>query len=49
MRIASVAKAFSGAVALNLVRAGKLSLDDTIAEVLPTLPSAWGAVTLASS
>jgi D-alanyl-D-alanine carboxypeptidase len=47
MRIASVAKAFSGAVALNLVRAGKLSLDDTIGKVLPTLPSAWGAVTLA--
>jgi D-alanyl-D-alanine carboxypeptidase len=46
MRIASVAKAFSGAVALNLVRGGKLSLDDTIAKVLPTLPSAWGAVTL---
>jgi D-alanyl-D-alanine carboxypeptidase len=46
MRIASVAKAFSGAVALNLVRAGKLSLDDTIAEVLPSLPSAWGKVTL---
>jgi D-alanyl-D-alanine carboxypeptidase len=46
MRIASVAKAFSGAVALNLVRAGKLSLDDTIATVLPTLPSAWGVVTL---
>jgi D-alanyl-D-alanine carboxypeptidase len=47
MRIASVAKAFSGAVALNLVRSGKLSLDDTIGKVLPTLPSAWGAVTLA--
>jgi D-alanyl-D-alanine carboxypeptidase len=47
MRIASVAKAFSGAVALNLVREGKLSLDETIAKVLPTLPSAWGAVTLA--
>jgi D-alanyl-D-alanine carboxypeptidase len=46
MRIASVAKAFSGAVALNLVREGKLSLDDTIAKVLPTLPSAWGEVTL---
>jgi D-alanyl-D-alanine carboxypeptidase len=46
MRIASVAKAFSGAVALNLVQAGKLSLDDTIAEVLPELPSAWGKVTL---
>jgi D-alanyl-D-alanine carboxypeptidase len=46
MRIASVAKAFSGAVALNLVREGKLSLGDTIAKVLPTLPSAWGEVTV---
>jgi len=46
MRIASVAKAFSGAVALHLVREGKLSLDATIAQVLPTLPSAWGQVTL---
>lgn len=46
MRIASVAKAFSGAVALNLVREGKLSLDDTIATVVPSLPSAWGQVTL---
>jgi D-alanyl-D-alanine carboxypeptidase len=46
MRIASVAKAFSGAVALNLVRSGQLSLDDTIEKVLPTLPKAWGQVTL---
>src|ERR1700712_4970640 len=46
MRIASVAKAFNGAVALHLVREGKLGLDDTIAKVLPTLPSAWGQVTL---
>jgi D-alanyl-D-alanine carboxypeptidase len=46
MRIASVAKAFSGAVALNLVRSGQLSLDDTIEGVLPTLPKAWGKVTL---
>ncbi len=46
MRIASVAKAFSGAVALHLVREGRLALDDTIAKVLPTLPSAWGQVTL---
>ena len=46
MRIASVAKAFSGAVALHLVREGTLGLDDTIAKVLPTLPSAWGEVTL---
>lgn len=46
MRIASVAKAFSGAVALNLVRSGQLSLDDTIEAVVPTLPKAWGKVTL---
>jgi D-alanyl-D-alanine carboxypeptidase len=46
MRIASVAKAFSGAVALHLVREGKLGLADTIANLLPTLPSAWGAVTV---
>jgi D-alanyl-D-alanine carboxypeptidase len=46
MRIASVAKAFSGAVALNLVRAGKLGLDDTIAGRLAGMPAAWGAVTL---
>jgi D-alanyl-D-alanine carboxypeptidase len=46
MRIASVAKAFSGAVALNLVRSGRLSLDDPVEAVLPTLPKAWGKVTL---
>jgi D-alanyl-D-alanine carboxypeptidase len=46
MRIASTAKAFSGAVALSLVQKGVLSLDDTIAQRLPSLPAAWGAVTL---
>lgn len=47
MRIASVAKAFSGAVALNLVRAGRLGLDETIAQRLPgSMPAAWGAVTV---
>lgn len=46
MRIASVAKAFSGAVALRLVDRGTLHLDDTIASRLPQLPAAWGAVTL---
>jgi len=46
MRIASVAKAFSGAVALNLVRAGKFSLDDTIAQRLTGMPAAWGSVTV---
>ena len=46
IRIASVSKAFSGAAALALVAQGKLSLDDTIGQVLPTLPKAWAAVTL---
>lgn len=49
MRLASTSKAFSGATALALVDDGRLALDDTIAEVLPTLPPAWGAVTLAQA
>jgi len=47
LRIASVSKAFSGAVALSLVSQGKLSVADTIGMRLPTLPAAWGSVTLA--
>ncbi|GAB7188358.1 CubicO group peptidase [Kitasatospora sp. Ki12] len=46
MRLASAAKAFSGAVALRLVDCGLLGLDDTVAGRLPALPAAWGAVTL---
>lgn len=46
LRTASNGKAFSGAVALQLVDDGSLSLDSTIAEVLPDQPAAWGAVTL---
>ena len=46
MRIASVAKAFSGAVALRLVRDGRLGLDDTIAERLAGMPPAWADVTV---
>lgn len=46
MRIASVAKAFSGAVALDLVRRGRLALDDTVGERRPDLPRAWAAVTI---
>ncbi len=46
MRIASVAKAFSGAVALALVDEGRITLDTTIGERLPDLPAAWHAVTL---
>lgn len=46
MRIASTAKAFSGAVALRLVQRGTLSLDSTIGRTLPQLPRAWRSVTL---
>ncbi|MET7870934.1 serine hydrolase domain-containing protein [Streptomyces cyaneofuscatus] len=47
MRIASVAKAFSGAVALHLADRGRLSLDDTLGRWLPRLPAAWHRVTVA--
>ncbi|MFD4688821.1 serine hydrolase domain-containing protein [Streptomyces sp. NPDC058463] len=46
MRIASTAKAYSGAVSLQLVDRGKLRLSDTIGKVLPRLPRAWHRVTL---
>ncbi|WP_329233403.1 serine hydrolase domain-containing protein [Streptomyces canus] len=46
MRIASTAKAFSGAVALTLVDRRTLRLDDTLRKRLPQLPAAWGPVTL---
>jgi D-alanyl-D-alanine carboxypeptidase len=46
-RLASVAKAFSGAAALRLVSRGVLSLDDTIGTWLPQLPRPWHGVTLA--
>ncbi|MEV3970324.1 serine hydrolase domain-containing protein [Streptomyces sp. NPDC050698] len=46
MRIASTAKAFSGAVALRLVQEGALGLDSTIGSTLPQLPRAWRSVTL---
>ncbi|MEV4948961.1 serine hydrolase domain-containing protein [Streptomyces sp. NPDC053755] len=46
MRLASVAKAYSGAVALRLVDRHRLRLDDTIGKHLPTLPAAWHQVTL---
>ena len=48
-RIASVAKAFSGAVAITLVNRGRLRLDDTIGKRLPELPKAWHKVTLAQA
>ena len=46
MRIASVAKAFNGAVALHLVSEGRLGLDDTIGQRLGGMPAAWASVTV---
>ncbi len=46
MRIASVTKAFTGAVVLKLVERGKLRLADTIGKVRPDLPAQWHAITL---
>jgi D-alanyl-D-alanine carboxypeptidase len=47
MRIASIAKAFSGAVALHLVQEGLLGLNDTIGKRLPgMMPPDWSAVTV---
>ncbi|MBV9195784.1 MAG: beta-lactamase family protein [Solirubrobacterales bacterium] len=46
MRIASISKAFSGAIALELVRDGRLRLDDAIDKRLPGLPPAWAQVTI---
>ncbi len=48
-RIASMAKAFNGAVALALVSRGKLELDDTIGEVLPGVLPLAEDVTLAQA
>ncbi len=46
MRIASMAKAFNGAIALSLVSKGKLGLGDTIDDWLPGLWPKAGAVTV---
>jgi D-alanyl-D-alanine carboxypeptidase len=46
VRIASVAKAFSGAVALSLVNEGALHLRDTIGERLDGFPASWSGITL---
>ena len=46
MRIASIAKAFSGAIMLQLVRQRRLGLDDTIARSGAGLPRAWRRVTI---
>ena len=47
LRLASVSKAYSGAVALSLVAAGGLHLTDTVGQWVPGMPPAWDPVTLA--
>jgi len=47
MRIASIAKAFSGAVALHLVADGQLELSGTIGELVGGMPASWSEVTVA--
>lgn len=46
IRVASVAKAFSGAAALSLVARHTLALDDSIGKWLPELPGPWHSITL---
>lgn len=46
-RIASVSKAYNGAILLSLASTGELSLSGTVAELLPTAPKAWGKATVA--
>jgi D-alanyl-D-alanine carboxypeptidase len=49
MRIASTAKAYSGAVALSLVDRGVLSLHSTVGDLLPWAPRQWRPITLAEA
>ena len=46
MRIASVTKAFTGAVTLELVERGRLSLNDTIGKLRPEMPQEWHQITV---
>ena len=47
LRLASVSKMYSGAVALALVAAGELRLSDPVGRWVRNLPAAWRPVTLA--
>ncbi len=46
LRLASVSKAYSGAVALSLVADGRLHLSDTVGRWVPGMPATWNRVTL---
>jgi D-alanyl-D-alanine carboxypeptidase len=45
-RIGSITKQFTSAAIMRLVDDGKLSLDDTLGKMLPSVAPAWRAVTL---
>lgn len=45
-RIGSVTKQFASAAVMQLVEQGKVKVDDPIGGYLPTLPTAWQAVTV---
>lgn len=45
-RIGSITKQFTASAVMQLVEQGKVRLDDSIAAYLPSLPSAWRAVTV---
>jgi D-alanyl-D-alanine carboxypeptidase len=46
MRLASVAKAYSGAAAWSLIADGKLAADATIGKTLTGMPEAWADITI---
>jgi D-alanyl-D-alanine carboxypeptidase len=46
MRVASVTKAFTGAVLLRLVERGRISLNTTVGEVRPEMDPTWHPITL---
>jgi D-alanyl-D-alanine carboxypeptidase len=46
MRIASVTKAFTGAVVLRLVEKSRLGLRTTIGQLRPDMPATWHAITV---
>jgi len=45
-RIASLTKAFTATVILQMVSEGKVGLDEPVAKYLPALPTAWKGVTV---
>jgi D-alanyl-D-alanine carboxypeptidase len=45
-RIGSVTKQFTAAAVMQLVEQGRVGVDDSIGQYLPTLPTAWRAVTV---